>query len=86
MKRRKFTIEEKFVFFDSAADCAKAAAPVFEEQRWRWVFLHGFPKEHNILDTLLMLEKDAQRPVSRGHCETGRLIYYHGRFGYQRPR
>jgi hypothetical protein len=83
--RVKRTVEEKFVLFDNAADCARAAAPVFAEQRWRWTSLSGFPKEHNILDTLLMLEETAKEPGLTPHTETGRLVYHRGKFGYQRP-
>lgn len=83
--KRKRTIEEKFVLFDSAIECAKAAAPVFIKQRWRWTYLHGFPKEHNILDTLLSLEEEAWESTPP-HMETGRLIYYYGKFGYERPQ
>lgn len=75
-------MEEKFVMFDDANECARAAAPVFEANRWRWASLSGFPKEHNILDTLLMLQEDADDDLE---CvETGRLIYCGGKFGYER--
>lgn len=86
-KRRKLPIEEKFVLFDDASECAKAAAPVFEAQRWRWSGLFTFPKEHNILDTLLWLKEEADnnKPL-KPQFETGRLIYYYGKFGYERPK
>lgn len=85
MRRGKLTVEEKFVLFDDAVECAKAAAPVFEAQRWRWTALHGFPKEHNILDTLLWLSEDAAKN-DLPQLETGRLIFYKGKFGYERPK
>lgn len=81
----KRSIEDKFVLFDDPSECARAAAPVFEAQRWRWAFLHGFPKEHNILNTLLGLQEDAAK-APEPYIETGRLVYYHGQFGYQRPK
>jgi hypothetical protein len=83
-RRNRRNVEDKFVLFDDAAECAKAAAPVFEAQRRRWSMLHGFPKEHNILDTLLWLKEYAEERET-DTAETGRLVFRKGRFGYERP-
>lgn len=86
MKRRAIPIDEKFVLFDTAEQCADAAAPVFTANRWRWTHA-GIPSRVEILNTLRMLQQLAQSdPKLTPHTETGRLVYHHGRFGYERPK
>lgn len=72
---------KRYRFFDDAADCAKAAAPVFERERWSWG-LTGIPSEQRIFSMLLYLAD--QKPNVM--IATGRLIYHaaYG-FGYKRP-
>lgn len=84
MARKQFS-PEKWVLFSDANECAQAAAPVFAEQRWRWTALHGFPKEHNILDTLLQLKEFAEEHEI-DHAESGRLVFWQGQFGHERPK
>lgn len=78
---------EKFHLFDSAEECARAAAPIFLANRWRWTRV-GIPDEPEILRSLLDLKQSATEYKDRDYdyCESGRLLYYEGQFGFQKPR
>lgn len=85
------TVEERFILFATAEECAKAAAPVFAEHKWRWLGVKGkrghIPNESDIFNSLQGLEQRSlnRREGLEPYLESGRLVYYHGRFGYQRP-
>ena len=78
----KRTVEEEFVLFPTIKQCAAAAAPVFRENRWRWTRC-GIPTQVDIELTLRQLQAEADE---YGYLESGRLIYYKGQFGYERPK
>lgn len=76
-------VESQFVLFPTAEECARIAASVFVEHKWRWTG-HGIPDETEILVSLRSLKAMADER-RRDYAESGRLVYYQGRFGYQRP-
>ncbi len=70
----------KYQFYGSIAECARAAAPVFKKNRWEW-FVIGIPNEAQIADTLRHLEKSAKK-TGDDNAQSGRLVYHAGRFGH----
>lgn len=84
--KRRDKIERGNVFYETAEECAKAAAPLFARYRWRWKH-RGIPNEHDILTTLKWLQAsvDQMPPNSERYSSTGRLTYFEGRFGHERP-
>jgi ubiquinone/menaquinone biosynthesis C-methylase UbiE len=73
-----------YVFYPTAEECAKQAAPIFTANRWRYSGRdrgRGYiPDEQDLLEGLRYLGRH------KTGCECGRLAYYDGQFGYQRPR
>lgn len=75
--------ENQFVWFLTAEECAKEAAPVFEQQKWHWLG-RGIPSEAEVIERLRRLEQIAMQD-NRDYCESGRLCFSKDRFGYQQP-
>ena len=77
---------QSIAFYDTAEECAEAAAPIFQEQRWKWCGhdVEGIPNHDQILRVLLDLKQSA---LSRQetYAATGRLTYENGLFGHQLP-
>jgi hypothetical protein len=81
---KSIPIEEKFSFYDSIQECADAAAPVFKQQRWRWALV-GVPDRQDILESLFYLKRWCEES-EQDYGETGRLAYYNGRYGHEKPK
>lgn len=77
-------VDKRFVLFPRSQECADAAAPVFRANRWRWTG-DGVPDWAEILRTLVLLRSTAEQN-KQDYCESGRLVYYKGQFGYERPK
>ena len=73
-------ITDKFDLFDTVEECVAVAAPRFREQKWRWL-KKGIPTETMIADSLRYLAS-----LKGDHAESGRLIYYKGKYGVQTLR
>lgn len=74
-----------YVFYSTPQECAIAAAAVFAAMNWRWSnSARGrrsyIPSETELYDDLVQLS------IHEQGCESGRLCYYDGKFGHQRPR
>lgn len=81
--RLALRIDRRFLLFPTPEACAEAAASVFKAERWRWTRC-GIPDFADILRTLVHLQAQAERD-KQDYCESGRLIYYKGQFGHERP-
>ena len=73
----KIDANEKWKWFDTAEQCADAAAPVFQMKNWRWT--RGVPSRDDILRKLNELSSLNSR--NQG-VESGRLYVHNGRFAY----
>lgn len=82
--RIKKSPEERFDLYDTPEECADKAAPIFAFQKWKW-FMVGIPNRKEILETLIELrDYVARSDASPPQAETGRLIYYDGRYGHEK--
>lgn len=81
----------RFYFYSSLDECAKNAATIFLNNRWRWSRCE-IPDKLEIKETLQHLRDAANAYAKqRGRedyrrAESGRLIYCEGFYGVQRPR
>lgn len=81
-----YEIPDIYDLYDSPEECARVAALRFNAKGWKWKRntrqTYGYiPSETEIHARLLGL----QRGAVNNNCESGRLVFYHGRFGVQRP-
>ena len=81
-----YTITDRYDFYSTPEECVTIAAPRFIEQNWKWkrtpTQKYGhIPTEQDIRDCLLRLVNDHGR-----ESESGRLAFYQGRFGVQKPK
>lgn len=67
---------DHFTMYSTATACADAAAPIFQQKKWRWWHC-GIPTREQILDSLRRMERE-------GRGSSGRLVYYEGRFGHEK--
>lgn len=69
--------------FDTIAECAASAAPVFAQNNWRWNSLNAVPNEREIVEFLNKLQSmlDTGRNISSGRLtvqnSNGKMRYWH---------
>src|SRR5690349_16752907 len=88
-EKRRTSIENRYQLFDSAEECAISALGAFKANKWRWSSLKNgivgefVPDHAQILSALIELELYAGES-GQNYAFSGRLVYFDGRFGYER--
>lgn len=84
LKTKSIQKLDRYDWYWSADECAKAAAPIFAWREWGWGIRGTIPDMAAILTALVQLKNIGLAHGAR-QVEAGRLIYKNGRYGHERP-